>query len=47
MNRKTARATLTAFLRIKEKSTSVDEIAALAGFLKHLGLHTLQLVRGE
>ncbi len=24
-----------------------DEIAALPGFLKHLGLHPLQLVRGE
>jgi hypothetical protein len=24
-----------------------DEIAALSGFLKHLGLHPLQLVRGE
>ncbi len=24
-----------------------DEIAALSGFLKHLGLHPLQLVRDE
>ncbi len=24
-----------------------DEIAAPSGFLKHLGLHPLQLVRGE
>ncbi len=47
MNRKMARVTLTAFLRTEEKSASVDEIAALPGFLKHLGLPMLQLLRSE
>ncbi len=49
MIRKTASDMLTAFLRTKEKSAIVgtDEINALSGFLKHLGLHPLQLVRGE
>jgi hypothetical protein len=50
MIRKTASVTLTAFLRTEEKSASVGMmkyVAALSGFLNHLGLHKLQLVRGE
>jgi hypothetical protein len=50
MNRKMASFTLMAFLRTEEKFASVGMtkyVAAHSGFLKHLGLHLLQLVRGE
>ncbi len=50
MNWKTASVTLNAFLRTEDKSASVgmtNTVAALSGFLKHLALHLLQLVRGE
>ncbi len=50
MIRETASVTLTAFLRTEGKSALVGMtkyVAALPGFLKHLGLHPLQLVRGE
>jgi hypothetical protein len=49
MNRKMASVTLTGFLRTEEKFIDVGmtKTAALPGFLRHLGLSTLQMVRGE
>jgi hypothetical protein len=47
MNKKLAGVTLTAFLKIEEKSITDDKIAALPSLFRHLGLHPLQLVRDK